>query len=179
MTAYAAPSYLSSKPKPCVCSICWAWRVILVTWCANAHCSHLWALQKACRALYTLHLHIAKPACHMQMLIQLVNIATFHLNLVLQQICPQFHPVQCKYVLKGSQPMRLRSFCLRVRASTVRMCVSECASGWVINERSWMASVGHDSTTARKSFLLSPWTADSELTGIFADCWNLIIGVLP
>ena len=41
------------------------------------------------------------------------------------------------------------------------MCVG------VINGRSWMASAGHDSTTARKSFLLPPWTADSELAGIF------------
>lgn len=36
----------------------------------------------------------------------------------------------------------------------------------MINERGWMASAGHDSTTARKSLLPSPWTADSELAGI-------------
>lgn len=41
--------------KPHLRSICWAWRVALFTRCAftNARCSHLWALQKACRALHT------------------------------------------------------------------------------------------------------------------------------
>lgn len=36
----------------------------------------------------------------------------------------------------------------------------------MINERGWMASAGHDSTTERKSFLFSLWTADSELRGV-------------
>ena len=61
--------------------------------------------------------------------------------------------------------------CVCVCASTVWVCV--CVG--VINGRSWMASAGHDSTTARKSFLLPPWTADSELAGIFFlfFCWLL------
>lgn len=70
----------------------------------------------------------------------------------------------------------------RIRADSIRvwvrarMCVwvcvfPACAFGWVINERSRVASAGHDSTTERKSFLLPPWTADSELAGI--SCWLL------
>lgn len=59
--------------------------------------------------------------------------------------------------------------CVFVCLHAFAVCVS--AFVWVINERSWMASAGHDSTTARKSFLLSLRTADSELTGMF--CWFL------
>lgn len=69
----------------------------------------------------------------------------------------------------SSQRVNAPAECVFVHASTVCVCFRERA--WVINEGSWMASAGHDSTTARKSFLLSPWTADSELAGIF--CWLL------
>lgn len=100
-----------------------------------------------------------------------VNTAALHLNIFFMR---HTSTMSCKKY-SGSQSMHLQSkcvcVCVCVHASTLRACVSVCASGWVINERSWIASAGHDSTTERKSFLLSPWTADSELAGIF--CWLL------
>lgn len=150
------------KPEPHSWSICWAWRVFLFTQCAftNAHCSHLWALQKACRALHTpLTFTYCQAVCRMQ--ISSINDDAPHLKIPMRCTAKYFHLPQ----YSGSQRMHLRSLCVFMRAW---FCV--CASWWVINERSWIASAGYDSTTARKSFLLSPWTADSELAGIFADC---------
>lgn len=147
----------SALEKPHLRSIWWAWRVALFTWCAftNAHCSHLWALQKACRALHT----TLVPSC--------VSHARRDLS----------------HIYKNKTTSWLHRYCLArnicAHACICRVyctCVCVSLSGWVINEHGWMASAGRDSTTARKSFLLS-------LCGLLiqsskevrSDCWNRIL----
>lgn len=93
--------------------------------------------------------HLCQAVCRMQDAILATTIEKNKNTYWLHRYCPV-----C---------MHLQSI---LYASPTCVCVSTQASGWVINERGWMASVGYDSTTERKSFLFSLWTADSELKGV-------------
>lgn len=141
---------MCSFVKPHLCSICWAWRVALFTRCAftNAHCSHLWALQKACRGLHT----TLAPSC-----VSHAGCNLSHNHLKEQKHILAASIMSCvKRLLPPPPPPPPRRCVYAPAECTVcvpymRVCFQ--ASGWVINERGWMASAGHDSTTERKSFL--------------------------